>query len=111
MKVLEGDGDAEEVPKKGLIGLPFMQKAMQKQKEQNQTEAQKMLREIDGVKEPEEDRAVKTRMQFGGSIDDKETSPSDSEKDDSPARLQGNAAPSQKSTREGEKCSSVVDTP
>lgn len=83
MSVLNGEADVDEVPKKGLIGLPFMQKAMQKQKAQTHAEATKMLQEIDGTKQQGTDTIRKSRIQFGGDVEEDAMDRSDSDQEGS----------------------------
>ena len=105
--MLNGGADVESMPKKGLMGLPFMQKAMQKRKAEMEETAQKMLHEIDGTKETE-DKIGKSRMQFGGEQTQKRAHSSDSEEDGAHRISEKLKKVAKKRLRDSEKASSSM---
>lgn len=49
LEILEGGRNPEDVPSKGLFGLPFMQKALKKRREEAQLDAQHVLNQLEGA--------------------------------------------------------------
>lgn len=49
LEILKGGVDPEEIPSKGLFGLPFMQKALKKRREEAQLDAQHVLNQLEGT--------------------------------------------------------------
>lgn len=108
MQILNGEADVDEIPKKGLIGLPFMQKALKKQKKQTENEAKEILQKLDGVREMEEEPVGSARLQFEGK-NLLGTNVSDSELSDS-KRLDRNLAKAGCATASKEPQTSILLT-
>lgn len=74
-RILNQEIDEDSVPKTGLLRLPFMQKAMQKQQEDNNTQVQKILQTLDPEEDPKSSPVINPRRSFTGSSKDPKLRP------------------------------------
>lgn len=74
-KILNEEIDEDSVPKTGLLRLPFMQKAMKKQQEDNNSQVQKILQSLDPEEDPKSSPVINPRRSFTGSSKDPKPRP------------------------------------